>query len=158
MRRENAEDMTRRLRHAAMTQRHHVSLDEHQMMLSKQAATREAVVSLAPAYAAGEFNDTPLPSKQAAEREAALGSVGYAPLHEILSAVRAELASAAKWPGFNSAHEGYAILAEEVDELWSHVKTNQKKRDLLAMRAEAIQVAAMAIKFVQMINAGRGRV
>lgn len=52
-----------------------------------------------------------------------------------------------KWPAFNSAHEGYAVLAEEVDELWQHVKTNQRKRDLLAMRKEALQVAAMALRF-----------
>ena len=78
--------------------------------------------------------------------------------YDIWSEVDAELARAEKWPGFNSAHEGYAILAEEVDELWAHVKTNQKKRDLDAMRAEAIQVAAMAIKFVQMIDNKRGRV
>ena len=51
------------------------------------------------------------------------------------------------WPPFNSAHEGYAVLAEEVDELWEHVKTNQKRRDLCAMRKEAIQVAAMAVRF-----------
>lgn len=52
------------------------------------------------------------------------------------------------WPGnFNSAHEGYAVLLEEVDELWGHVKTNQKRRDLGAMRKEAIQVAAMALRF-----------
>jgi NTP pyrophosphatase (non-canonical NTP hydrolase) len=52
-----------------------------------------------------------------------------------------------KWPAMNSAHEGFAVLAEEVDELWDHVKTNQTKRDLLAMRKEAIQVAAMALRF-----------
>lgn len=75
-----------------------------------------------------------------------------------LSDVAAELERAAKWPGFNSAHEGFAVLKEEVDELWDHVKVNQKKRDLLAMRAEAIQVAAMALKFVQMLDEGRGRV
>jgi hypothetical protein len=51
------------------------------------------------------------------------------------------------WPPFNSAHEGYAVLKEEVDELWDHVKTNQKRRDLSAMRKEAIQVAAMALRF-----------
>lgn len=72
--------------------------------------------------------------------------------------IRAELERAAKWPGFNSAHEGYAVLAEEVDELWEHVKMNQKKRDLDAMRAEAVQVAAMAVKFVQILDEGRGRV
>lgn len=81
--------------------------------------------------------------------------------HDLISifyGIRGELERAAKWPAFNSAHEGYAILAEEVDELWAHVKVNQKKRDLDAMRAEAIQVAAMAVTFVQMIDAGRGRV
>lgn len=51
------------------------------------------------------------------------------------------------WPAFNSAHEGYAVLKEEVDELWDHVKTNQKRRDLPAMYKEAIQVAAMAMRF-----------
>lgn len=52
-----------------------------------------------------------------------------------------------KWPPMNSAHEAYAILLEEVDELWDHVKMNQKKRDLKAMQQEAIQVAAMALRF-----------
>ncbi len=52
------------------------------------------------------------------------------------------------WPKFNSAHEGFAILKEEVDELWDIVKVNQKKRDLIKMRAEAKQVAAMAIRFM----------
>lgn len=75
-----------------------------------------------------------------------------------LEDVNAELDRAAVWPGFNSAHEGFAVLKEEVDELWDHVKVNQKRRDLPAMRAEAIQVAAMALKFVEMLDAGRGRV
>lgn len=47
----------------------------------------------------------------------------------------------------NSAHEAYAVMLEEVDELWEHVKTNQKRRDLEAMRKEAMQVAAMALRF-----------
>lgn len=51
------------------------------------------------------------------------------------------------WPKFNSAHEGFAVLKEEVDELWDQVKINQKKRDIEKMRSEAIQVAAMAIRF-----------
>ncbi|MDR5728819.1 MAG: hypothetical protein RB191_15460 [Terriglobia bacterium] len=52
-----------------------------------------------------------------------------------------------KWPPFNSAHEGFAVLLEEVDELKAHVWTRQSKRDIKKMRAEAIQVAAMAIAF-----------
>ena len=76
----------------------------------------------------------------------------------IFSQINEELGRAKAWPPFNSAHEGYAFMLEEVDELWEHVKVNQKKRDLEAMRAEAIQVAAMAVKFIEMIDAGRGRV
>jgi len=51
------------------------------------------------------------------------------------------------WPTFNSAHEGFAVLLEEVDELKRHVWTKQKNRDLPEMKKEAIQVAAMAIRF-----------
>jgi len=64
----------------------------------------------------------------------------------------------ALWPPFNSAHEGFAVLMEEVDELWEHVKTNQKRRDIEAMRKEAIQVAAMAYRFAREVcDEGRGR-
>ena len=48
---------------------------------------------------------------------------------------------------FVNQHEGYAVLLEEVDELWEEVKKNQKNYDLLKQRTEAIQVAAMAIRF-----------
>lgn len=62
------------------------------------------------------------------------------------------------WPAMNSAHEAYGVLLEETDELWDHVKTNQKRRDLVAMRKEAIQVAAMAIRFaVEVCNEETGR-
>ncbi len=50
-------------------------------------------------------------------------------------------------PVMHSAHEGYAVLLEEVDELKAHVWMNQKRRDYAAMRKEAIQVAAMALAF-----------
>lgn len=80
-------------------------------------------------------------------------------VRSVIEKVRNEVHSAsAAWPPFNSAHEGYAVLLEEVEELWAHVKTNQKKRDIEAMKKEAIQVAAMAIRFaVNVCDEGRGR-
>jgi NTP pyrophosphatase (non-canonical NTP hydrolase) len=49
-----------------------------------------------------------------------------------------------KFKPFNSSHEGFAVLWEEVDELWDAVKSN----DLVAARKEAVQVAAMALRFI----------
>lgn len=69
-------------------------------------------------------------------------------LENIIEAAKAETLGALKnWPKFNSAHEGFAVLKEEVDELWEHVKTNQKKRHIADMKKEAIQIAAMALRF-----------
>ena len=48
----------------------------------------------------------------------------------------------------HSAHEAYAVILEEVDELWDEVKKKRKDRNLQAMRAELIQVAAMAVRAV----------
>ncbi len=64
--------------------------------------------------------------------------------------VRAELQRArAKFPRAQaSAHEGFAVLDEERDELWDEVKGNHAERKA-RMRAEAIQVAAMAIRFIE---------
>lgn len=47
---------------------------------------------------------------------------------------------------FNSFHEGYAVLLEEVDELWDEVK--KKVVDKQKAKEEAVQVAAMALRIV----------
>jgi len=68
----------------------------------------------------------------------------------IIEQVKLEIRTAVKQFGpFHNAHEGYAVLLEEVDELWDNVKMNQKypERKML-IRSEAIQVAAMAIRLI----------
>lgn len=47
-----------------------------------------------------------------------------------------------KFGSFNSVHEGYAVLLEEMDELWDDIKANKDPSE------EAIQVAAMALRFL----------
>jgi hypothetical protein len=86
--------------------------------------------------------------------------------HEVLSAyIRARQ----KHAPMHGPHEGYAIILEELDELWSEVKSWQPKpikydfvddvheaamaRDaydinMRAMRNEALHVAAMALAFL----------
>jgi hypothetical protein len=58
-----------------------------------------------------------------------------------------ELVSAANaFASMHSAHEGYATILEELDELWEEIKAKIINGD--DMRKEAIQVAAMGIRFV----------
>jgi len=46
----------------------------------------------------------------------------------IISLIESEIDDAvSKFGAFHNAHEGYAVLLEEVDELWENVKLNQKK-------------------------------
>lgn len=51
--------------------------------------------------------------------------------------------------GMRSAHEGFAIIKEEVDELWDEVKVNQKCRDPAKLLSELVQVAAMAQRMAE---------
>jgi len=52
-----------------------------------------------------------------------------------------------KFPYFNSYHEGYAVIKEELDELWEEVK-KYPKQDNENLKKEAIQIGAMALRFV----------
>lgn len=67
----------------------------------------------------------------------------------VMGRVRAELESSmARFKPMNSAHEGYAVILEEMDELWDEIKVNQSKRDYAKMEKECIQVAAMVVRLL----------
>lgn len=51
----------------------------------------------------------------------------------------------AQHPPLNGAHEGYAVILEEIDELWGEVK--MRHADPMAMLSECVQIAAMASRF-----------
>ena len=68
---------------------------------------------------------------------------------ELLRAVDAEVTRARRsYPNFHSQHEGYAVLKEEVDELWDRIKASKGLKADGVTAIEAVQVAAMAIRFV----------
>jgi hypothetical protein len=46
----------------------------------------------------------------------------------------------------SSPHEGYAVILEELDELWTEIRS--KRRNNANMEYEATQVAAMAVRFL----------
>jgi hypothetical protein len=65
----------------------------------------------------------------------------------VLRAIEAEVQRAMKkHDPMNSAHEGYAVLQEEVDELWDEIKADNGRSP--AAMEEAIQVAAMAVRYI----------
>ena len=49
---------------------------------------------------------------------------------------------------FVNQHEAYAVILEEMDELWTEIKKNQKNYDLKAQRNEATQAAAMLARLM----------
>jgi hypothetical protein len=55
----------------------------------------------------------------------------------------------AKYRPMASAHEGWAVIREEVDELWDEVKKKPSKRDTIAMYEELVQIAAMAQRMAE---------
>jgi hypothetical protein len=50
-----------------------------------------------------------------------------------------------KFGSFHGRHEGYAVILEELDELWDEVKADAGNGPV---SAEAVQVAAMGLRFL----------
>lgn len=68
---------------------------------------------------------------------------------DAINAVAAELDAAVAAHGpMKSDHDGWAVIYEELDELWEEVRKKPSKRKKKELRLEAMQVAAMAIRFM----------
>lgn len=66
----------------------------------------------------------------------------------VLNAVEVELRAArAKHPKFMSMHHGYAVILEELDEVWEEIK--KREPDPEKLRKELVQVAAVSVRFVE---------
>lgn len=71
----------------------------------------------------------------------------------VTAAVEAEAVEATSKHGlFRSAHEAYGVLLEEVEEFWEEVRKKRADRSRERMRAELIQVAAVAVKAALSLN------
>lgn len=66
---------------------------------------------------------------------------------DVLSAIVAEIERAKRHgERFASLHDGYAVILEELDEVWDITRQKRCERNELELRKEFIQIAAMAIK------------
>ena len=64
--------------------------------------------------------------------------------------VEEELKSARSQHGnIENLHCGYAIILEELDEVWDEVKKKTKNRDMENLLKELVQVSAMAQKMAE---------
>ena len=88
-----------------------------------------------------------MPKRAAISKEEAMRRLDAA-----LVEVRAEVERAInKHGGMASAHEGYAVIKEEVDELWDEVKADRGYQE--SAMDEAKQVAAMGVKYLVYLRA-----
>lgn len=65
------------------------------------------------------------------------------PLQDIME----QIAKSQQFRPYNSDHEAYAVILEEVDELWEEVKKKKADRDQQKLYQEAIQIAATAYAY-----------
>jgi hypothetical protein len=66
---------------------------------------------------------------------------------QILNEVKTELESAQKQHGaYPTYHHGYAVILEELNELWDEIKL--KNPDKAKLKKESLQVATTAVRFI----------
>ena len=52
------------------------------------------------------------------------------------------------YPDLHSNHEAYAVIKEEVDELWDAIKDNKDVKGNNQIRHELIQIGAMVVRYL----------
>lgn len=60
------------------------------------------------------------------------------------------------YPEFHSCHEGYAVIKEEVDELWDAIKAEKGVTATEKQAEEVVQIMAMCIKYIMSLGVIRG--
>ena len=53
------------------------------------------------------------------------------------------------YSAFHSNHEAYAVILEELDEVWDEIKKSKDVKGNEQIRNELIQVAAMCVKYIE---------
>ena len=52
------------------------------------------------------------------------------------------------YPTLHSNHEAYAVIKEEVDELWDEIKKEKSIRGNEKIKTELIQIGAMVVRYL----------
>lgn len=88
-------------------------------------------------------------------RKRVINAEGWREIRCLLKTVEEEMVVAVRKNGeFASLHEGFAVLWEEVDELWDLVRLKEVDRDGRKVTMEAAQVAASAIRIALQYGTG----
>jgi len=87
-------------------------------------------------------------------RKQAEDEVMYSPaVDDIPAAIMSEVERAKRHgEKFASLHEAYAVILEEVDEVWDITRQKRRERSALELRKEFIQIGAMAVKALQSLD------
>lgn len=71
-------------------------------------------------------------------------------IDEVLKQIEEEYLRASDlYPDLHSNHEAYAVIKEEVDELWDEIKKSKDTKGNNQIRNELIQVGAMVVRYLE---------
>ncbi len=82
----------------------------------------------------------------------ALNSVGEQRLDTLIVISNEVERSKMHGDSFASLHEAYAVILEELDEVWEIARMKKRDRDPHEIRKELVQLAAMAVKALESVD------